>query len=122
MGKRLNELGESKYFANRGLERNKTPLANKQYKFEIIPLKEGIDEAKYEQYKFKDQGFLTMSWANGKVQKNGDFNWFWHGFITTNDLKKILGEKQYGKFCQGKREFTIQRRIDGKNVPLDKKK
>jgi len=32
----------------------------------------------------------------------------------------IDGDKQWGKFCNGKREFIVQRRVDGKNVPVKK--
>lgn len=116
MGNRQNELGEMKYFANRGVKRNKMPIANLIYKIEVVQLKDKTNTTDYEKYKFKDLGYLTMSWTKHKAEKNGDFLFNWHGFITVDELKEMIGEKQYSKFCQGKREFIIQRRIDGKNI------
>ena len=37
---KINELGKSKYFANRGVKRHKHPIANIVYKIEISQLKE----------------------------------------------------------------------------------
>jgi hypothetical protein len=116
---KINELGKSKYFANRGIERHKHPIANLIYKIEISQLKEGVDATQFEKYKFKDLGYLVLYWTKHKVNKNGGFVWNWHGFITVDELKGRIGEKQYCKFCQGKREFIIQRRINGANVSLN---
>ena len=112
MGNRQNQLGKEKYFANRGVNRTKSPIANIRYKIEIISeLKNKTNEKDYEKYKFKDLGYLTLLWNKSKSEI-----WSWHGFITVEELKDKIGTKQYSKFCQGKREFIIQRRIDGKNT------
>lgn len=116
MSNRQNELGEMKYFANRGVKRNKTPLSNIIYKIEISQLKDDMDITQFEKFKFKDLGYLTLLWTKSKADKNGEFQWNWHGFITIDELKERIGENQYCKFCQGKREFIIQRRINGKNI------
>lgn len=115
---KINELGKSKYFANRGVERHKHPIANIIYKVEITKLKDNTDLTKFEEYKFKDLGYLTLLWTKNKADRNGEFQWNWHGFITIDELKERIGEKQYCKFCQGKREFIIQRRINGNNISL----
>lgn len=112
---KLNDLGESKYFANRGLPRNKKPIANIVYKIEISNQKDLGEE--YEKYLFKDLGYLILNWTKNKA-KNGEYQWNWHGYITIDELKEKIGDKQYSKFCQGKREFIIQRRVDGKNNDL----
>jgi len=36
MGKRQNQLGKEKYFANKSVMRHKSPIANIKYKIEII--------------------------------------------------------------------------------------
>ena len=102
-----------KIFANKGVERNKTPLKNIILIVEISQLKNIASEeekAKYEKYKFKDLGYLVLKSGFDKS------NMCWNGFITPEDLKLKLDEKQWSKFCQGKREFIIQRRVDGKNT------
>ncbi len=106
---------DHKYFANRGVERNKNPLKNIIYKIEISQLKPDVDSTQYEQYKFKELGYICLYWSH----EGDDLN-FSHGFITPDDLKQRIGEKQWSKFCQGKREFIIQRRIDGKNIKKNK--
>ncbi len=116
---KINELGKSKYFANRGVERHKHPIANIIYKVEISQLKDDTDITQFEKYKFKDLGYLTLLWTKHKADKNDQFQWNWHGFITVDELKERIGEKQYCKFCQGKREFIIQRRINGTNVSFN---
>lgn len=107
------ERGQSKYYANKGLKRNKKPLRNVIYNVEVGELKnpESTDIEKYGQYRFKDEGFITLSWHLEGTDMN-----YWHGFITPENLKTLIGDKQWGKFCQGKREFITQRRIDGKNI------
>ena len=102
------------FYANRGVERNKKPLPNQLYKFEVGPLKAGLSDERIkemEKYKFKDQGYIVMLWS----MQGWDY-WNWHGFVTEDEVKKRIGDKQWAKFCQGKREFTIQRRVDGKNI------
>jgi len=119
-------MSENKYYANRGVERNKKPLQNKVYKIELSQLKgvkpEDLESKKeeYAKYKFKELGFLVLYWQYEKFL-NKHRSWNFHGYITPEDLKKKLGDKQWAKFCQGKREFTIQRRVDGKNVKKKKK-
>lgn len=103
----------NKYYANKGVERNKKPLKNIVYEIELSQLKLDTDKTQYEKYKFKELGYLVLLWWY--EQKNPTKNW--HGFITPDYLKELLGVKQYAKFCQGKRNFIIQRRIDGKNIP-----
>lgn len=114
----INDLGNDKYFANRGVNRNKRPIANLIYKVTLSQLSEKAKEhiADFEKYMFKDLGYITLSWTKSKANKDGSFNWNWHGFITIAELKNRIGEKQYAKFCEGKREFIIQRRVDGKNI------
>lgn len=109
---------ENKYFANRGVERNKTPLQNIIIKVEVKFMRKDLSEEdllKYEKYKFKELGYIQ--WSSGLER---DYNKHqligWHGFITPEDLKNKLGKTQWSKFCQGKREFIIQRRVDGKNI------
>lgn len=102
------------YYKNRGVERNKKPLKNRLYKFEVGQLKEGLSEERVkemEQYKFKDQGYIVMLWS----MQGWDY-WNWHGYVTTKEVKKYIGDSQWGKFCQGKREFIVQRRVDGHNI------
>jgi len=99
----------NKIFANKGVKRNKYPLNNIRYKIDIISL-EGVDD-KLKKYKFKDLGYLVLYWNKSK-----DDIWKYHGFITVSELKNKIGDKQYSKFCQGKREFIIQRRINKKNI------
>jgi len=102
-----------KHHANKGVERNKKPLKNKVYEIEIITesqLKANADLNRLAQYKFKE-GYLMLFWYNqGEKNKN------WYGFITSEFLKNKLGEKQYSKFCQGKRIFIEQKRVNKKNV------
>jgi hypothetical protein len=70
------------------------------------------DWKRHEKHKFKDEGYLILeSWLEEKNPIK-----CWNGFITPAELKEKLGEKQWAKFCQGKREFIIQRRVDGRNV------
>ena len=98
-----------RYFANKAVERNKKPLKNIIYKFEFSTNDLGEE---YENYKFKELGYIVLYW---KYQ--GDPSFCFDGVILPSQTKTLLGEKQWSKFCQGKREFTIQRRIDKKNVP-----
>jgi len=112
-------MAKDKYYANRGVERNKTPLQNIIIIVEVKPIRSDVSEEtrlEYEKYKFKDLGYIT--WSSGRERDYNKYQFIgWHGFITPEDLKNRLGDKQWAKFCQGKREFIIQRRIDGKNIP-----
>ena len=86
-----------KYFANKGVKRNKKPLQNIIYKVEEI------------------KSDYILSWQYEKdYNKFNIFNW--HGPITSEELKILLGQEQWGKFTQGKRRFISQRRINGKNI------
>lgn len=100
-----------KIIANKGVKRNKKPLKNKVYKFEICNLKQNTDLELYEKYKFKNLGYISMYWGY-----EGDEFLYWHGFVTAQQVKDRIGEKQYSKFCQGKRDFIIQRRINKNNT------
>ena len=103
---------QDKYYANKGVQRNKKPLKNVVYQIELSQLKNDSDKTPYEQYKFKEDGYLVLTWWH--QEKNPIKNF--HGFVTCNYLKELLGVKQWAKFCTGKREFIIQRRFDGKNI------
>lgn len=92
MGNKLNQLGENKYFVNKGVKRNKKPLRNLVYTVKLTQI-----EGKDEKYKYKDEGYIVLSWH---YEGNDVDNW--HGFITPEDLKELIGLKQWGKFCQGK--------------------
>jgi hypothetical protein len=105
---------EQTKYANKGVPRNKRPLSNMCYSVEICALREDADLEKYEKYKFKDLGYLRLTWWYETSFRPLKFS---HGFIEPDKMKTLIGEKQWGKFCQGKREFIIQRRVDGKNVP-----
>lgn len=106
-----------KEHANKGVERNKKPLQNIIYKVDVSQLKNKSEDnlEKMDKYRFKDEGYLVLSWGYEKNINKGD-SFFWHGFITPDFLEELIGSKQWSKFCGGKREFTIQRRIDGKNI------
>lgn len=108
-----NSNERKKIVANRGVPRNKKPLQNKVYK--VYFEQEVREPEKWEQYKFKDLGYLIMEYG---LEKSGPM--YWHGPIEPSRFKQIIGEKQWSKFCQGKREFIIQRRIDGNNVKKTK--
>lgn len=103
-----------KEYANKGILRNKKPLKNIVYEIELSQLEKITSEEKekYSKYKFKDLGYLALTWWYEKSNpiKN------WHGFITVEELKEKIGEKQYTKFCQGKRIFVVQRRQNNKNI------
>jgi len=75
---------------------------NKVYRIEIIQVK---NSEECQQYKFKDLGYLTLLWGYERDLKIE--SWNFHGFITPESLKEKLGEKQWSKFCNGKREFII---------------
>ncbi len=77
-------------------------MDNLKYKVEICQLKKGVDASKYKDFLFKDLGYLVLHWTN----KKSNNVWNWHGFVSVNELKQIIGLKQYEKFCQGKRIFN----------------
>lgn len=113
---RISDTAKTKYFANKGLARNKKPLANRVYTIDVVDNEKLRADLSYDKYKFKELGYLSFS---SKMQ--GSNIGFFHGFITVSDLKNIIGERQYSKFCNGKREFIIQRRVNGKNIPKNEK-
>jgi len=119
MSSTLNELGKSKYFANRGLPRNKCPLSNIIYKIEIVQLAENVNFELYKNCKYGD-GYLSLIWAYQRLNKRTqDYRWYIEGAITINQLKELLnkiGKNQWHKFVNGKREFILQRRRDRHNV------
>ena len=106
------EIGKA--IANRGVERNKKPLKNIVYEVTIkndIPIY-GENKLSEHKYKFKDLGYLILHWWYDTKNSPNNF----YGYITPAELKQKLGVNQWAKFCQGKRLFVIQRRVDGKNV------
>lgn len=81
----------------------KKKLTYRKYKVEIGQLSPTVDDvSKFEPYKYKD-GYIIVFWSNNK----GSGSWGWKGFTTPDELKTMLGEKQYKKFCEGKREFIL---------------
>jgi hypothetical protein len=100
----------NKYFTNRGVERNKKRLRNIVYSIEIVnPERVNIQR---DEFLFKDVGYLSLTWGyEGTPIVN------WHGLISPDELRDNIGQVQWAKFCQGKRTFVIQRRINGRNIP-----
>lgn len=77
-------------------------------KIDLLPLKDNRPDL--DKYKFKDCGYIELRWAFVKdINKGMGLNFL--GIITPNELKERLGKKQWGKFCQGKREFIINRKL-----------
>jgi hypothetical protein len=113
-------MKKDKAIFNLGVARNKKPLQNIYYK---VNIKKEIDLSalsesriiEFETYKFKSLGYLSLSWCYEK-DKNCGRPLSWHGFITPNDLKLKIGQTQWAKFCNGKREFIVQRRVNGNNI------
>ena len=102
-----------KILANKRVKRNKKPLRNYVYKVELSKLKEGVIPENYRQYLFKEMGYVVLYWK----YQGGDASFNFHGFITPENLRRHIGDEQYRKFCgEGKREFIVQRRFDGKNI------
>lgn len=110
----------SKIHANSGIKRNKKPLQNIVYRVVILnELKDcNLDSPlnKSEEFLLKDTGYLVLYSQYEKQLDIKPNTWNFHGFITPDKLKEILGLKQWSKFRQGQRIFTIQRRNDGKNL------
>jgi hypothetical protein len=95
----------SKVHANRGIARNKKPLQNIIYRIEDRQVGDTIQYILY--------------WAYEK-DHNRNNTWFWHGAIAPEQIKNLLSPNQWSKFRQGERQFVIQRRIDGHNIPVAK--
>ena len=71
------------------------------YEVGVQKLKDTVDRSKYEQYKFKDEGYLCLYY----YRANNPSKHF-HGFITSQQLRSLIGNKQWSKFCnKGKRVF-----------------
>lgn len=89
----------------------KISSTNIVYKIDLIQLNAEINKERYREYKFKELGYMIL------LHKLVDEKQYkYHGFITIDELKSRIGDKQYNKFCQGKREFIIQKRINKKNI------
>lgn len=98
-------MERGKIVANRGVARNKKPLQNLCYKVEEKPSPEGV--------------IYFLFWGYEREMNRG-LPWSFHGSVTLDEIKKRLSPNQWGKFRQGIREFTVQRRVDGHNRPLKK--
>ena len=115
----LLDLWKQKYFANRGVKRNKTRLPNLRIKVDIFKeLKNSDDELleRFKPFKFKELGYISVCWTKELDRKGEEPIWNLDSSVTVERLKEVLGEKQWSKFCQGKRFFIIQRRVNGKNI------
>lgn len=97
---------KGKIFANRGIPRNKKPLQNIIF---------WITEHDVEPNLGKDVEYY-LEWQYEKLYKRYPMKNF-SGRIELDYLRKFLSEKQWMKFRNGEREFIIQRRINGKNIP-----
>lgn len=96
---------KNKIYANKGVKRNKKPLQNIVYR---ITDRSGDLAPTFNLYQ--------LHWQYEKRLNIKPNVWNYHGEVSLDKIKEILEEKQYSKFRQGKRIFTIQRRIDGKNI------
>lgn len=103
---------KNKIYANKGVKRNKKPLRNIVYQISVKDkLKDDTNLENYEKFKHKDEGYLILEWCY-----EGDSINNWYGFITPDAFKELIGSKQWSKFCQGKRIFINQRRVNGNNI------
>jgi len=57
-----------KYYANKGVARNKKPLKNIVYEIELSQLKSETDVASYEKYKFKELGAIWSYFGGMKLK------------------------------------------------------
>jgi len=73
------------------------------YEIELGQLKPTVDKSKLEQYKYED-GYLILHWS----YEGANSERFWHGFVTPEELKEVIGPEQYEKFKKGKRKFIIK--------------
>ena len=115
----MNKIEENNYKrnANRGVPRNKKRLNSIRIKVELKSLenRNPLFIKENEPYKFKEEGYIIVLFTKSLEDYHKE-NWHCDYSITVKKLKEYLGEKQWSKFCQGKREFIIQRRVDGKNI------
>ena len=58
------------------------------------------------QYKFKDEGYIEVFYSNHRNYNKG-YGFTMGGLTTPEQLKLILGIKQWDKFCRGKRLFIL---------------
>jgi hypothetical protein len=101
-----------KIYANKGIPRNKKPLKNIVISVKFLAkLDNEALTLDCQKYKFKDLGYLGVS----EAYENSRIKSCYH-FWTPEKLKSKLTVKQWAKFCNGCREFVIQRRIDGHNI------
>lgn len=98
-----------KYHANKGVARNKKPLQNVVYKIVPVPL---------DSYNIPNRWYVFWQYQKAFNREPNCMNWDVKRY-SKEDIKKLLSEKQYNKFCQGQELFIVQRRINGKNVPLN---
>ena len=95
----INDIG--KIVANRGVARNNKPLQN--YVFEF---KENAD------------GTFFLFWNYEKAYNRGSGMNASYERHSQDWVKKWLTPNQWSKFRQGQRKFIVQRRVDGKNIPV----
>lgn len=86
--------------------RDKRPVKDIYFKVIVIALKDELENKNYERYLYKDIGYLTLKWS----EKAKDYENY-HGFITIEHLKKLLGRKQWVNFLRGKRAFVVPTNI-----------
>ena len=84
------------------------------YKIDLVNLTEDTNKSNFEPFKFKDLGYLVLYWA----KKNSKL-FHYHGFVTPEYIKELLGAEQWRKFCNGKREFVVANRIDGNKATIN---
>lgn len=111
----------TKYYANRGVARNKKPLQNILYRVTIISkLRDGISQDLIDDYtvKYGIAGkWLDITWGYEKTPL-----YFKDYTITTDILKSRVSIKAWSKFINkinaGATEYTfvIQRRVNNKNI------
>ena len=90
----------SKVHANRGVARNKKPLQNIVYRFEL-----------------GRSGGFHMLWGHERSLNRGG-SWNFHGAVTEEQIRDRLTAGQWSRFRQGVRTFVRQRRVDGRNIAV----
>ena len=61
-------------------------------------LKPHVDKEKFKDYLYKGKYLVLYS-------KMTSDTWAWHGMITLDKVKEILGNKNFSKFKKGRKEF-----------------
>lgn len=121
------------YYKNRGVERNKKPLQNIHYKVTVHDIDldvlsqnltaDSVNEF-LEKYQITTDKYIRVYSSLNSPAKRGA--WGWNSRRTVSFMKEILTQKQWQKFMrkvgQGETEyvFTVQRRVNGKNVSKTK--